>query len=518
MRMIGIGLLGFLLAGVALLLSTMNIWERGQWAAREWVNGPQLVFEVRATAPVVDENQAIITRSNPDHPVILSGLPAYQGVTFDLPVDARPTSGYLQIDATFQVLAGVEGVLRVSIDNVRRGEMLLHPGEAGRSLQVPLSPTDLVRDQLVVSFSLQGEGPGMQCRSDVGLAAIVEIETTSAIFVKLDRPLTTVRDRISAWGQTVRVGWPEWLQPDERVRRLALATAFKQTDVDTVFIDVQSVDALTTLELREALPAALVDTVPVEVLSWPRDVARRGSNAGLRRFHRKTQWRIVAEANEADAMTLPSRLDLNLALGRQPNESQWVVTITLNDRLLHQDFVDRTETHFATTIALPPDMLAARNTIEVMASTTHTPEGQCNDGPELIAEMLPTTRLYAAEEIYSDDIVRLRNTLADIGSLSVSGPSAMTATDASVVSDLLAEVMPVGVTLKPATQSAQLVILAPNEPMTAVPNSGQKWLVIRDEATRMLIVYDLAEGTDIHRTGLALLIVPGTINVPGLAL
>ena len=126
--MIGIGLMGFLLAGVALLLSTMNLWERAQWAVQTKINGPQLVFETPAATPVSDQDTAVVSRSNPDLSVILSGLPAYQSVTFDLPLNARPTSGYLQIDATLQVLAGVEGVLRVSIDNVRRGEMLLHPG------------------------------------------------------------------------------------------------------------------------------------------------------------------------------------------------------------------------------------------------------------------------------------------------------------------------------------------------------------------------------------------------------
>ncbi|MEP3295224.1 MAG: hypothetical protein ABJO27_01830, partial [Pseudoruegeria sp.] len=163
MRMIGIGLMGFLLAGVALLLSTMNIVERGQRYLNELTDGPQLVFEDRRALPAAQANTATLYRSTPNHPLILSGLPSYQGVVFNMPMDARPTSGYLQIDATLQVLEGVQGVLRISIDNVRRGEMLLHPGEVGRSLRISLSPTDFARERLVVSFSLQGEGPHTFC-------------------------------------------------------------------------------------------------------------------------------------------------------------------------------------------------------------------------------------------------------------------------------------------------------------------------------------------------------------------
>ena len=85
MRMIGIGLLGFLLAGVALLLSTMNLWDRARWAVQTQMNGPQLVFETPAAMPVSDQNTSVIARSNPDNSVILTGFPAYQSVTFNLP-------------------------------------------------------------------------------------------------------------------------------------------------------------------------------------------------------------------------------------------------------------------------------------------------------------------------------------------------------------------------------------------------------------------------------------------------
>ena len=284
--MIGIGLMGFLLAGVALLLSTMNILEKGQRYLNELADGPQLVFENRTAVPAADVDTAVVFRSNPSQPVILSGLPAYQGVAFNMPMDARPTSGYLQIDATLQVLEGVEGVLRISIDNTRRGEMLLRPGEVGRSLRIPLSPTDFTRDQLVVSFSLQGEGSGSQCSTDEGLEAVVEIETTSAVFLTLDRTLETARDRVNAWGQLVRVAWPGWLNHDERLRRLILATQFKQRGVETVLVDGHSVDALTTLELREALPFFSLPEHREQQSAWPRTIAIKGANSGLRRFHR----------------------------------------------------------------------------------------------------------------------------------------------------------------------------------------------------------------------------------------
>ena len=89
MRMIGIGLMGFLLAGIALLLSTMNILEQGKRYLHEVTSGPQLVFEHRTPAKAQDLYEAVILRADPDHPVILSGFPSYQSVAFMMPVDAR---------------------------------------------------------------------------------------------------------------------------------------------------------------------------------------------------------------------------------------------------------------------------------------------------------------------------------------------------------------------------------------------------------------------------------------------
>jgi len=181
MRLIGIGLLAFLLAGVALFLSNSSALQIGVRTLSEAALGPNLVFETQ-TKDVTSHSKwdAVVHRADPDTPIILTGLPAYQGATFYLPIDARPTSGYLQIDATTQSLSGVEGVLRVNIGNEKRAELLLRPGEAGRSLRIQLTDIELAREQLVVSFSLLGDGPHRSCGIDTGHEVIVEIETTSA--------------------------------------------------------------------------------------------------------------------------------------------------------------------------------------------------------------------------------------------------------------------------------------------------------------------------------------------------
>jgi hypothetical protein len=516
--MIGIGLMGFLLAGVALLLSTMNLWEKAQWAVQTQLNGPQLVFETPAALPVSDQDTAVITRSDPDLSVILSGLPAYQGVTFNLPSNARPTSGYLQIDATLQVLAGVEGVLRVSIDNVRRGEMLLHPGAVSRSLQVPLSPTDLAREQLVVSLSLQGNGPSAQCQTDTGLAAIVEIETTSAVHLTLDRPLATVSDRVNAWGGVVRVGWPQWLDQMEQARRLVLATQFKQHDVPTVFVDDHSTDALSTAELREAMPMlAFGSSTPVD-MTWPRNVADKGANAGLRRFHDTTRWRIAVDLRDDNQMRIPSELDLRLTLGRQAATDQWSVIVTVNERLIHEDLLDQATTRLAKRIPLPTDIITAFNVIEVTATSTRTHDGECSRPIALIAEMLPETALIAGDATFSDALSLLQNHLSTMGTLSVGSISFLNVADADAASDLLARIIPIDVVLKPQTSTADILVVTPNDANMELPVEVPMWFVSQDPTTGELIIAPLDSIAAWSPSAFGLLIIPGGINLAKVSL
>ncbi len=507
MRMIGIGLMGFLLAGVALLLSTQNIWEQGKRYASELTHGPQLVFEDRTAMTAADPHRAVIYRSNPNHPVILSGLPAYQGVAFNMPMDARPTSGYLQIDATLQVLEGVEGVLRISIDNARRGEMLLRPGEVGRSLQIPLSPTEFARDQLVVSFSLQGQGPGSQCSFDEGFEAVVEIETTSAIFLTLDRPLTTPRDRVNAWGHMVRVAWPHWLKLEERTRRLVIATQARQRGIETAMVDAHSGDALTTDALRAVL-SDLPDANHAGLSAWPKPLAQTGANAGLRRFHRQTIWRQRYDISEDPELRVARALDLRLALGRHPMAAPWSLTVTLNNRLVHQQAVEASQTELALSVALPTEMQAAVNVIEVTLRATDQHNGPCADRPERIAEMLPGTQLLPGSERYADPLTALRTTLARSDTLRIGLQSDLTAADAQTASTMLAELLPAKATLKPDGNAAQIIVIAPQADAIPLPSSGPIWLVTTDTTSRDLIAQPMDATATLSTNQVALLVLP----------
>lgn len=505
MRMIGIGLMGFLVAGVALLLSTLNILEQGQAYVRSLTTGPHMVFEHRTAATAQDAHQAVVLRANPDHPVILSGLPAYQSVAFIMPVDARPTSGYLQIDATSQVLDGVEGVLRISIHNSRRGEVLLRSGEAGRSLQIPLSPTDFAGSQLVVSFSLQGTGPQLRCEAEDGIQAVVEIETTSAVFLTLDRPLATARDRMHAWGNVARVAWPAWLKQEEQVRRLVLATQFKRRGLATVFDAAPEASGLTTVDLRAALPA-FPQIAPQAGTTG--QLAQTGANAGLRRFHRQTIWRERYDLGGRAAQPMPGQMDLHMQFGRLLGNQHWAVTVTLNNRLVFQDHVTGAQAEYQALIDLPADMQVATNTLEIVATTTAPRTGLCDQGSELVAEMLPQSRLIAGETAFVDPITGVRAALAAVHLINIGVTGPLSALDADAVAGMLDQLIPDGTDFKPAGRASHITVVTQGH---IVPATGTAWLVTQDATTQALAVRPFASGDMVQGNRPALLVTPKAV-------
>lgn len=400
MRLIGFGLLAFLLAGVALLISNSQSIRLSAIAVSEVALGPRLIFETQAEPATPQNGKAVVHWARPNTPLILSGLPAYHGATFYMPLDARPASGYLQIDATIQVLTGVEGILRVSIGNVKRAELLLHPGQAGRSLRIPLTEQELARERLVVSFSLQGEGPHTPCGIDEAVEAVVEIETTSAIFLQLEGDLETDRDRILTAGRSVTLA----RSSDQDIQSILAARSMILAGVDPFFKKrglkpKRSEKAATQLAGNTSLPQ----------FPWSHVLKEDAPIFGVRRFYRSRVWRLEYSMNGVEDPRIPESLELSMMLGQLTLEANWYVTVTLNGRLIEDRFVKSGVVE----LSLPLSQKAHRlnNVIEISASAHQNKTGVCDRGPEILAEILSETTLIAGAHSYRDSSTHVMDAL-----------------------------------------------------------------------------------------------------------
>ena len=393
MRLIGIGLMAFVLAGIALFLANSETLRLGARTLSEVALGPRLTFETTVQPKAASKSGAVVYRTGPSVPLILSGFPAYQSAAFLMPIDARPTSGYLQINATVQALADIEGVLRISIGNSKRAELLLRPGEAGRSLRVQLTDQDIAREQLVVSFSLQGQGPHTPCGIDEGVETIVEIETTSAIYLELDTPLVSHRDQALVNGGSVTLA----LSSDEPAPGLLAGRELFKSGITPRYA-AEGWSAGQAISVARALA---VDPHSPR-FPWSDALEERAHLFGLRKFYRSQTWRLRYDLSHATEPRLPERFSLRMVLGRQQGNEQWQIVVTLNGRHLDDRLVTAGKVELD--IPLPGNAPSRHNVIEITASSAQASREVCDRGPELFAEVVHGTDLLPGPQTFRDSL------------------------------------------------------------------------------------------------------------------
>ncbi len=499
MRLVGIALLAFLIAAAAIVLSDRGFRDRKLQQIGAYLSEPQVIFETGHPASVSLET-AEVTRFRPHGrgTILLSGLPAYQNVAFSLPVDTRPQAGYLQIDATLQVLAGVKAALRISINSARRGELLLDSGETRRSVRIPLMPDELSAPTLQVSFSLQGNGTDSGCVSERNIGAVVEIERSSGLYLALDAARLSTRDQLGAWGQHVYADWPDTPGNGDNERGLILALAgdLGRKGHDVTFAADADMPALSIERLREVADLRAI-TAPEDVhasISWPLEIAQRGANAGVRRFHQSTSWRTRYRLREIATQDYPRTLELSLMLGPRPDGAAWLVFTTLNGRTIQMDTIRTDQSAFRKSIPVPADSHESDNVLQVTVAGTHTPEGRCGAGPELLAEMRPETHLTGGGARFSDELRELRGKLADAAAIQISIREGISAADATAAAGLIAEVAPDGAILSPTASDAGITVLGRKTLdgwLSSEPPSENRWLVFRGAADAPITIADL---------------------------
>lgn len=484
MRIIGLGLLAFLLTGTTLALSQSEFVKNGFDAFKDKRRNTQLVFEPDTSNLRTGKGEGVaFLRSNASSPLILSGLPAFGSAQFSLPVNAQAQSGYLQLDATMQTLAGVEGVLRVSIDGKRRGEVLLVPGLVSRSVKFPLSSKDLSKESLVVSLSLVGSGPSAGCSNKDHLATIAEIEPSSVMVLTLDTPLQTTEDQISAWGDDLRIEWPQDQNAQNRADKIAKAAMLQRQSYAVSFHDDDGLDASALSSLLRSVNQR--PTAPQIERAYPLALTDFSGNAGARNFKHRTTWRTRYNLEQTTDSEIPRHLNVDLDLGPLPADGQWTVSAILNGHLLIAKMLKIGTRDFNTRLELPTSYQGANNLIEISVASSQGLEGECNNGPDLIAELTENSFLMGSGEKLTGPVSDLRAALAQQTMLSVEAADPINAANAEAFATLITGLISDTVTVQGIAETADITLLTRAD-TAALPGSGQvgqtDWVVFIDES------------------------------------
>jgi len=475
MRIAGIGVLALLLVGILIYL--------GQSGAFDGVRNPT---SDRTVARFEDANQTVLANFDTDgstvfgapvvqdNPLILSGLPSYAGMEFRLPVDARATSGDLDLVFTSLVAQNVEGVLRVAINGVKRADYLLEAGERNGRLEVQLTPRELASGVVNVGLSLQGRGPIAECTSDDAIAAVVSVNGASGLRLNLSDTPSSVRDRLGLWGDRVPVSWSASANASDKASIIHQAALLSWKGYSPVFAESGvALDDLRSLT-NEAKPRSSFTApaaYPIALLSDP-------INEGLRKFTRRVNWRYAYDVADLPGGRLPSALDLRMLIGPSTNRLQRDVVVTLNNRLLFSRRIADGAERLNQSVTIPAELHRRVNTLDITVSAYDAQDLRCGDIAQSVAELLPETVLRDGTAQLQDETSALRAVLARLGSArfeaeGLSGPDALaSATLLSALAPSQWEVneAATGVTIRSVPNAAAAASLPQERDMT-------RWLV-----------------------------------------
>ncbi|WP_123906220.1 hypothetical protein [Sphingorhabdus sp. YGSMI21] len=477
MRLIGVGLLAFVLAGVLVLLGQGGAFKSG-WTKLS--GGEQQQFSdyegAAGLGSDISGTSVFTTGQDSDTPLILSGLPSYTGLVFHLPNDARPVSGRYELVYSSRVTEGVEGVLRVSINGVKRADILLNQSKGQQKAEIELTASELSSGTLDVGLSLQGRGEIAQCSPNDSIAAVVEIKPQSGLRLELAKPVETTSDRLALWGGRVPVSWNARNSNEEALISLVHGARLVQKGY-LLHFGPNGLDSVALTKLSgEAKPYSDVFIQP----AYPIPFTGKNINRGMRKFDRQTSWRYHYSVTDLPNQILPSALDMRLVVGPTGNDTSYDLTVALNDHLLFSRRLSSQTERVSQSIPLPAGLHQADNKVEILLASGDSNLNRCGTDTQSIAELLPDTVLKGGGQRASDSLSLLRAKLSAVDTVALLG-KIETAVDAQAAAQLLGQLDPRGLSFVTGSTAAKIRVVS-GDIVAAIAKEGVQpsdWIVYK---------------------------------------
>lgn len=505
MRIAGLALLALGLVGTLILLGQNGAFD-GAWdrATGDKAHLVQSAESAEFANFEIDGTKVFGASTSHGNPLILSGFPSFGGLQFNLPVDARPVSGRLDLDFTSLVAADVEGVLRVSINGEKRTDFLLQEGENKRSLQLQLTSKDLTSSLLSVGLSLQGRGPIAECSVDDAIAAVVSIDGNSGLNLELADSASSARDRLSLWGDRFPVSWPAGTNGDYAANTLRQAALLEAKGYKPVFMPTGTQTFDLNALSNEAKSRREVQTYVV----YPITIANDAANRGLKRFSRKVNWRYAYDAADLPGENLPGAVDIRMKVG--PTKSTLVrdITVSVNDSLLLSRRLDGDAEQFNQSVIIPASAHRQTNVLEISVSANDPNAKGCGNIAQSVAELLPTTVLRSSNAGITGPLSDLQKLVVEASGVNIAAKD-LTVAEASAATHLIASLKPEAWEVSAAATKARITVMSTRTSIEELQLSKDHthWLVFAENGNSgQVLAMPLGDETIPQLGGVALII------------
>lgn len=364
----------------------------------------------------LDDAQAIIAMREAGNLNMIVGFPGFARARFDLPNTVRARSGELVLEVAGTLNEDADAVLRLAVNGKRRTTVLLNRGSVHRKIILPLNTRELAAKALTVTFSMEGRSTGVR---SCGLGgAVMQVLPSSHLSLQLVEPVTDPQDKLLLAGAPARVAWPTTDLEDQSI---VLATAFGITQSMTDVLLEAPADGSPALRLADI--EGLVGTLPPAPARAAIDTTDLAATLGQRQvktFSNNARWRMPFDT---DTLTgTPQAFDLALTYGSaEPSDTSWLMSVFLNDRLIHSQRTDGNAGSLNRRLALPQSILRRSNVLSVSFQSGHGPREACAKGTPSVAE-LTTAKLVIIDTPEPKPLVDLAALLKNGANLQIHAP------------------------------------------------------------------------------------------------
>ncbi|MEP0520119.1 MAG: hypothetical protein ABJO09_17260 [Hyphomicrobiales bacterium] len=457
----------------------------------------------------------------------LSGFPSFTKLSFPLPRKTELVDGRLRLELYTQLAQSGVGSLRVAVNDERRAEIILNPGQEQRSLLLALRPEDLARNYVTVSLSAHGDAFIGACPSRPARGVVVDVLPSSGLDLAHAKPLEDPMDiwiansrdaRIPIGADTDKLRQADQLVLAARLRQAGLRSGFvgATTPNPVVEADDKEINSFTRLLINREQSEPLLYNRDEIILSLKDPNASRADifgdeniqladlipgasntssvqqNSGivdtsLQNFFRSNRWRLAYNLLDTDRGRAPSRLQLALNMAEQLPDAEWLVNVSLNDVLLSSSRLGNSDVPYINTVQLPGDLTQIRNEIVIDLRTTRDVSDFCDPGLEMTAQLLPDSGLQGVAFLTPEVPAYLIQTLAGGRAVSVLSEQPITLVQAAASADMLAHILPrQAIVNEPGADASEAIKI---ETLTKVDLEARlKELKVADSSKRFWIV------------------------------
>lgn len=427
----------------------------------------------------------------------LSGFPSFAKLNFPLPRNADLIDGRLRLQLHSQLAQGGVGSLRVTVNDERRGEVVLNPGQEQKTLLLGLTPEDLSRPTVTVSLSAHGDIFQGACPSRPARGAIIDVLSGSGVQLAHLAPLADTLDIWLAQARTPQIPLDRTSHGKGLADALLLAARLRQSGIRTNFVTVSDAEQsnvagepiespsmfvvnreqgmafafepgekLFSVRDPNTAGALLTGTSPVRVsdlIPGSDSFEKSNENAEItetnaQNFFRSNRWRVEYNLVDQDGGQAPARLNLALKLAEQQLDEGWLINVRFNNSLLSSERIESEVGTFTKAVLLPGALTQVENEITIDLATTQDSGVGCDPGPELTAQLLPESKLEGTAFLGLNVPAYLIETLAQSRGVNFTAEHALTPIQAASAADLLAHILPKEVAVQVAVGEISEVV------------------------------------------------------------